>query len=556
MIKSLRLRFGKASSLVPETINCTPITVFVGPNSSGKSKILQELHRFCQYGETSSTDVILDTLEFESCTNDEAEKRIDAITLRPGPSEEIYPDHMLIGRWAHRLQITRDLLLEALCNPNAEKTTFCQCFLKMYTILLGGRNRFDLAGPTGTGDLKATPQSSFQRLFQDDVRRAEWREIVHQAFGVYPVIDPTNVGTLQLRLSTVPPPSPITERGFHNEAVLFHAAAQPRDSASDGIKAFTGIMTEVIAGEPSVLLIDEPEAFLHPGVAFVLGREISRATAGSERRLFASTHSPNFVMGCVQSGVPITLIRLTYRNGVPTARVLASADILRLMRNPLLRSTSVLAGLFHENVVVTESDADRAFYQEINERLVRDRPEDGIPNCLFLNAQNKQTVPTIVRPLRELGIAAAGIVDIDVIKDGGTIWTSAMNSAFLPELDGNAMSYSRAAAKQKFEATGLDMKRDGGVALLKGPDREAIENLFSKLAEYGLFVVPGGELESWLKNLGATGHGPSWLVDMFKRLGEDPASPSYIGASKGDVWDFIRSLQKWFANPNRRGIPT
>jgi hypothetical protein len=337
---------------------------------------------------------------------------------------------------------------------------------------------------------------------------------------------------------------------------LFHSAAQPGDSASDGIKAFTGIMTEVIAGEPSVLLIDEPEAFLHPGVAFMLGREISRAVAGSERRFFASTHSPNFVMGCIQSGVPITLVRLTYRNGVPTARVLESDDILRLMRNPLLRSTSVLTGLFHENVVVTESDADRAFYQEINERLIRDCPEDGIPNCLFLNAQNKQTVPTIVRPLRELGIAAASIVDIDIIKDGGSVWSSAMGGAFLPELEGNALAYSRAAAKQKFEATQLDMKRDGGIALLKGSDREAVENVFSKLAEYGLFVVPGGELESWLKFLGASGHGPTWLVEIFKLLGEDPASPAYIGARTGDVWDFIRSLQRWFANPNRRGIPT
>jgi hypothetical protein len=37
------------------------------------------------------------------------------------------------------------------------------------------------------------------------------------------------------------------------------------------------------------------------------------------------------------------------------------------MRNPLLRSTGVLSGLFYEFVIVTEADADRAFYQEIND---------------------------------------------------------------------------------------------------------------------------------------------------------------------------------------------
>ena len=113
-------------------------------------------------------------------------------------------------------------------------------------------------------------------------------------------------------------------------------------------------------------------------------------------------------MGCLQSGVPVTIVRLTYHLDVPTARLLEASEIVRLMRNPLLRSTGVLNALFYESVVVTEADTDRAFYQEINERLQVGKPTWGIPNCLFLNAQNKQTIPTIVGPLRNLGIAAAG----------------------------------------------------------------------------------------------------------------------------------------------------
>ena len=38
-------------------------------------------------------------------------------------------------------------------------------------------------------------------------------------------------------------------------------------------------------------------------------------------------------------------------------------------------------------------------------------------------------------------------------------------------------------------------------------DGEAIENLFSQALHGGLFVVSGGELESWLKSLGVKGHG-------------------------------------------------
>ncbi|MBK9168926.1 MAG: hypothetical protein IPM24_15855 [Bryobacterales bacterium] len=107
----------------------------------------------------------------------------------------------------------------------------------------------------------------------------------------------------------------------------------------------------------------------------------------------------------------------------------------------LLRSTGVLSGLFYEFVVVTESDADQAFYQEINERLLQFKPEWGIPNCLFLNAQNKQTVQTLLRPLRKLGIPAAGVVDVDVLKEGGANWTNLLSSAHLPQLSHGLVSY-------------------------------------------------------------------------------------------------------------------
>lgn len=260
-------------------------------------------------------------------------------------------------------------------------------------------------------------------------------------------------------------------------------------------------------------------------------------------------------MGCIQSGAPINIVRLTYRSGIATARVLPSAEILELMRNPLLRSTGVLNGLFYEFVVVTESDADRAFYQEINERLLRFKPEWGIPNCLFLNAQGKDTVHTIIRPLRKLGIPAAGIVDIDVLKIGGVPWTNFMDAANIPQANRNALATLRANIKAAMVATGKDMKRDGGIAILPQGDKEAAENLFGQLADYGLFVVPGGELESWLKTVGAVGHGPSWLIDMFTKIGEDPDAATYVKPGDDDVWKFMSGVKQWLVDADRRGIP-
>jgi len=316
------------------------------------------------------------------------------------------------------------------------------------------------------------------------------------------------------------------------------------------------MITQIVAGDPTILLIDEPEAFLHPSLAFQLGNEISRLSVGAQKNLFVSTHSANFVMGCIQSGAPVNIIRLTYRSGVATARVLRNDDILQLMRNPLLRSTGVLGGLFYEFVVVTESDTDRAFYQEVNERLLRSGPDAGIPNCLFLNAQNKQTVQTLIRPLRELGIPAAAIVDIDVLKEGGAVWSGFLEGGFVPEIERQALALARAAVKTKFDATGRNMKRDGGIDLLHSGDKEAANNLFDRLSEYGLFVVRRGELESWLRGLAINGHGPSWLVSIFQKMGEDQMSPGYVRPAPGDVWGFVATLEQWLTNPNRKGIPT
>jgi ABC-type cobalamin/Fe3+-siderophores transport system ATPase subunit len=532
------------------------VTVFVGPNNSGKSQILREIHQYCSTGQRDAGNVIVQALDFQAFTPEGAAEQIKRVTLPQRPGESLHLEQVIVGKRGVRQQVPRDRLAEALQDPNTHSRQFCPWYLSFNTMMLDGRSRIDLVNQQPAGDLAHEPNSSFQVLFRDNAKRLEVRRIVHDAFRLFFAIDPTNLGHFRLRLSTRPPNTELEERGIHDEAVRFHANATSIDQASDGVKAFVGMITEIIAGDPHILLIDEPEAFLHPALSFNLGKEIALASSGSDKRLFVSTHSPTFVMGCIQSGAPINIVRLTYRNGVATARLLPSADLLRLMRNPLLRSTGVISGLFYEFVIVTESDTDRAFYQEINERLLRYQPDRGIPNCLFLNAQNKQTVRTIIRPLRQLGIPAAGIVDIDVLKEGGSVWTDFLSAGFVPELELNSLATLRSNVKTRFDATGREMKRDGGVSLLSDHDAEAAGNLLDRLQQYGLFVVRRGELESWLPTLGATGHGPTWLVEAFERMGEDPEAQDFVRPSEGDVWAFLGSVRDWLQDPARRGIPS
>ena len=555
MISSFQLKFGRIPGTAAVPIAATPVTVFVGPNNSGKSRVLAEIERYCRSGQKDDNSLILEDLSFSGLDADHAQQAIERIRQAPNPGESVNIDHLFIGSRYGRNQVPLAQLTQYIQRPTDNIPAFCQWFLTHNTLILDGRSRINLVNEQSAGDLQRSPQTSLQVLFRDDPKRHEVRRMVAEAFGTYFVIDPTHLGQLRIRLANRPPREDLEERGIHADAVQFHGAAQLIDQASDGVKAFTGIVTEVMAGDPSVILIDEPEAFLHPSLASKLGYEVSRAALSADKRVFVSTHSPSFVMGCIQSGAPVNIVRLTYRGGVATARVLPSDEILELMRHPLLRSTGVLSGLFYEFVVVTESDADRAFYQEVNERLLQFKPEWGIPNCLFINAQNKQTIQTIIRPLRQLGIPAVGIIDVDVLKDGGTNWTNILTSANVPPISHSPLAAMRAAVKAAMDATGRDMKRDGGIAILHNQDHEAARNLLAQLAEYGVFVVPGGEIESWLKQLGVSGHGPNWLIGMFECMGEDPANANYIRPADNDVWEFMAKTKTWLIDANRKGIP-
>lgn len=179
------------------------------------------------------------------------------------------------------------------------------------------------------------------------------------------------------------------------------------------------------------ILIDGPEAFLYPALARTLSKQI--ATHAKERHVFVATHSAEFVMGAVEAGTQVRIVRLQYQSGIGRACLLENADLRKFMNNPLLRSAHVMSGLFAKAVAVTEADNDRAFYQEINTRLLAAKDPRGIENCVFMNAQNKQTISRIVSLLRRMGVPAAGIVDLDVVAEGGTNWGNQIEAIAIPK---------------------------------------------------------------------------------------------------------------------------
>lgn len=346
----------------------------------------------------------------------------------PGtPVENIY-----VGRFnpAGQLEantLNRDSLVQQF-TAHQKYWVACQ-FLRFFQIRLDGRTRFDLTNDRATGELAGLPQNILAHLFQDDELRKEVRDIVHDAFGVYFVIDPLNGGHLRIRLSRTAPTH--DEQSLAKAARDFHKKAIYIKEASDGVQAFVGILTAVRSGDYRSILIDEPEAFLHPPLARRLGHELASIISKRGGSLMASTHSPDFLIGCLQASPNVRVVRLEYSHGRSKGQIVDSAVLSKFFKTPLMRSANVISALFHDGVVVTESDNDRAFYSEIYYRLAEQ--EKGFPALLFVNAQNKQTIRDIMGPLRAFGVAAAAVVDIDILKDGGATWTGWLRAAQLPQ---------------------------------------------------------------------------------------------------------------------------
>lgn len=547
LIDEVRLRFGASYGSSQLVLNKPAVTIFVGPNNSGKSLILREIANFSSRGNTSR--LILDNIKFRGHSSEEIDCIFDRwVDNNLGQAEINYENHVYLKVGAWRKLVNVSSFRNVMQNPSADINSFAEDYASHYTLILDGPSRIGLTADQPRGDLK-DPQSAFARLVTDNNRRQLLRNSLFDAFGLYLGMDISEGASIQLRYGDTAPPS---ERTVEDATLDWMRRARPIQQWSDGMKAFTGMLLVLRAGDPKIVIIDEPEAFLHPTLAYKLGREIAQTASEGDKQVFVSTHSSQFLMGAIQSGVEVNVVRLTYQQGGATARMLSNNDIRVMMQEPLLRSANALSGVFYEGVVVTEADADRAFYQELNERLLAEDPRRGARNILFLNANGKDSVNKIVGPLRDLGIPVAAILDIDAINPE-TNFPVILNAVNYPKPH-DSLKLERAAVWSDLVATGKNPKSEGGIGLLSGMGKEKAENLFDRLDQYGLFILRHGEVEHWLPKLNIP-RSKRWLRNIFEALGSDPNDSRYVRPDADDVWGFLDKVALWIKDKARRGIP-
>lgn len=557
-LSTAKFHAGPGPGKPPLEIKPGTVVIFVGPNNSGKSLALREIENWC-FGQDTVRKVI-DSIEVDFPDDPaHAEQLLKEFESSPPPNQGPAPGHFWIGQHTFRqdqpvrhFQINTDQLRNAV--EHKHNNVLRQWLAAFYTVRLDGRTRFSLSDPKPAGDLQQNPQNHLWALFKDDVARDRVRKLTEDAFGLHFVIDPTAMLQFRIGMSSRAPRSKNEEQSLDEVARTFHREAQAISELGDGVQAFVGLVSAVLSLRHKIILVDEPEAFLHPPLARRLAGSLAQISGERAASLIVATHSPEFLIGCLETA-DTSVVRLTYEAGTATARTLSSLELAVMTRDALLRSTGVLSALFHRGAVVTESDADRAFYDEMNRRLLS--ANRGIRDAVFLQAQNRQTIHRIVGPLRHIGIPAAAIVDLDILEDGGTDWKSTLDACQIPPNQRAHLEAERKYLANVFpgmpKTRGAKPIKNQGLSGLGVADRRRAKRLLKKLSAYGLYLIPNGELESWLPHLRIRGHGPRWLVNAFSQIGRSEGDTNYLEPGSGDVWQFLDEIASWVNDSQRLG---
>jgi predicted ATPase len=180
MLKSIHLKFGSSETQAPLEFDLESVTVFVGPNNSGKSRALREIESLMLTGRQAEY-VIVETLKPSISSREEAKELIESRFIKSTVGNVPPEGHVLVARTdlVHSSRsetfLLKERILDAVCQMTQGSVEYdsyvLENLLSLFVIRLDGRTRFALTEPKQSGDLSGPPQNHLMALFQDEEAR-------------------------------------------------------------------------------------------------------------------------------------------------------------------------------------------------------------------------------------------------------------------------------------------------------------------------------------------------------------------------------------------------
>jgi AAA domain, putative AbiEii toxin, Type IV TA system len=287
----------------------TGVIAIVGPNNAGKSVALREIAQFLTLPASPATTqwqpLVVKDLEVEK-------EGSEADLLDWLETHAIGRDIFGGGRQFRRASGV-DAPLTTLSSEWTHGFKLGSTLTQFLVLQSGAGDRLGLlGGGTGMWDsMNDTPSNALQVLYADPDLEARFSATCIEAFRE-PVTLSRAPGTpISLYLGQTSE-SPVLEGVLPNPAYIDELRRLPTlANQGDGIRSFMGLMLALMTAQYPIILVDEPEAFLHPPQARQLGRKIA-AEATDRAQVILATHSTDVLIGLLDDpAASLTVVRMT-----------------------------------------------------------------------------------------------------------------------------------------------------------------------------------------------------------------------------------------------------
>ncbi|MCM1975320.1 AAA family ATPase [Streptomyces sp. G1] len=520
------------------------VTAIVGPNNSGKSTLLRQIRMNAAQGSYSGgvrevTLVRRVQMEMDGTVDDAIAWLREHNVTSESPNGAVFHTPQMQG--IHEGGV-RQQLQSGLSTGIGD----VQHLLISYGDAWG---RIRGAQPAEQRDYFSHPPTSHMHILQD--RKDLFDELNGISLRVFrrPLTLDRLSKQVNLRVGDTGIPAPPVDN-LTKEYMDSLASLPQLMEQGDGMKSLIGLLAPLVTSTYPIVIIDEPEAFLHPPQAAALGKILGEQAKLRGIQVILATHDRNLLSGLLESESDISIVRLD-RSGddVTSAHQLDVADLRTMWNDPVLRYSNVLDGLFHRLVVLAEGDRDCRFYAAALEVLAS---EASLPfpsgDVLFVPSGGKAGMPRLARVLRSVNVPVAASPDLDVLNsrevirsvveslggDWGDVeqdYTQA-TQPFRQSRDQATIGQVLSALSGIFSARGSEAftaevkkdfaaqirskespwsaLKDYGEIAFKGQAAQAASRLLEKLDAIGVVAVRVGELEGFAPTLGVA-KGPAWL---------------------------------------------
>lgn len=532
-------------------VSPTDIVVFVGANNCGKSQSLKDIN---QAFANSEHNIVVKQIEYQISGRDFfVESLKKASSFNEKDSQYAGYGYSIHSSWIAYLG-------ENTFNGMDQLARF---FVKQ----IDTRGRLNQCDPVSVINRDEPKVHPLHYVVYDADIRKKIDQSFHEAFGQHLQVQRFGGRNNFLRIGD--PVARLANPECTEDEVIDHIM-QVMDTypklheQGDGMVGFTGVLLSLLIENFSIFLMDEPESFLHPPQARILGMEIPELLG--DRQAFIATHSEHLIKGLLEAAPDrIKVVRISRRENSNSFSAISTEDIDRIWKDTLLRQSNVFQGLFYDSVVICESDSDCQFYSSV--QAYQREKEGKRDNPFYVYASTKSRMRVIVDALKPLNVEFRVIADMDLLRDkddlmplyescGGnwadldkdfkhfsetlrddknTIGKEELKRAFAEAIDKEGKEvFDKTALRDLKKKVTLERKWENmkkhGEAALPSEAREFYYKIREALLAHKIHLVPKGELESFV-NVGK--HGPKWVANVFEQY------PDLSDAVYADAKTFI-----------------